>query len=928
MKIFETDIVRRANQAMRDGRYDEARSLYQRGLTLPTPLSRQCDLNLKILDRRVARSDEFPKDLAVGQSKSEMPCHYAGAIASGTFRVDVIIPVFNALSHVQQCLAALETCRDDCEVNAIVVNDGSDLEVRLWLESWANQQPFRTLINHTENKGYTKAVNSGIKASTAQFLVLLNSDTQVTPGWLRNCLRCLLSDPNVGLVGPLSNAASWQSVPKIKNSGGDGFEINEVPVNVELASLSKVLGGISQQIYPRVKFLNGFCLMFRREVVDSIGLFDEQAFPTGYGEENDFCLRAVDKGFGLAVADDAFVFHAKSKSFGHEKRILLSKAGGQALRDKHGAETIAQALDETEKAIECLSPLRQQMAAYFADPERFSRYTDSPSTVDPIAFSPKPSFGLPDFNLDPVFSGPALVLPYQGSYVSASPGLDTLTIGVHLHLYYGELLSEFVRLLGNIPVPFDLYVSVTNKEDEMRVQTEAETIQNMSCIAVEVVENRGRDIAPFVATFGGKLGGYDLVCHMHSKKSPHNLAKRDWRRQLLHNQLGSRDLVTSIFNLFVENPALGMVFPEYHWSLKRQIGWGTNFEICKSMAGELGFDISPLHMKLFPAGSMFWARGSALAALWSRKFKTSDFPEEAFQVDGTPAHAIERLFGEIVSHAGFQLLQVAADKAHNLKNYFPRKWPYPASSSTEQQARVYDYIRAKANSIKKVPVFTAITGGYEKPIVHEVLDPWAEYVLFSDTTVSDPGCWLVQELGREANDPLTSARLTKASADRFFKDSEFAIWIDANVLIRNSLGYYLGLATKNSSFPIFGIPHPVRNCAYAESIAVIAAGKGAEEAVRRQMNRYRDEGFPANHGLIETNFMIFNLHHPKIGAVLEDWRSELRNETRRDQLSLNYVLWKNRCEWFPIMCEGHSLRDHPDFAYMGHGRNSGLLPIV
>ena len=83
-------------------------------------------------------------------------------------------------------------------------------------------------------------------------------------------------------------------------------------------------------------FVNGFCYAVRRAVVELIGGFDETGFPRGFGEEDDFSLRAADAGFGLALALDTYVFHAKSKSYGSTTRKTLTAAGQEKLRLKHG----------------------------------------------------------------------------------------------------------------------------------------------------------------------------------------------------------------------------------------------------------------------------------------------------------------------------------------------------------------------------------------------------------------------------------------------------------------------------------------------------------------------------------------------------------------------------------------------------------------
>src|SRR5690606_2815783 len=185
----------------------------------------------------------------------------------------------------------------------------------------------------------TKAANLGLRASTGEFAVLLNSDTIVSKGWLSSMLACAKSDPQIGLVGPLSNAASWQSVPDRFAPNGD-WAVNELPQGVDVDSYADVVRQLSVRAYPRVPLLNGFCLLMRRSVLEDIGYLDEKAFPHGYGEENDLCLRASDAGYALAIADDAYVYHAKSKSYSHERRRKLSHEGGLALIKKHGREKI------------------------------------------------------------------------------------------------------------------------------------------------------------------------------------------------------------------------------------------------------------------------------------------------------------------------------------------------------------------------------------------------------------------------------------------------------------------------------------------------------------------------------------------------------------------------------------------------------------
>ena len=169
--------------------------------------------------------------------------------------------------------------------------------------------------------------------SSASYCVLLNSDTEVTDGWLDKLIAYMNIDDAIGIVGPLSNTASWQSVPQIFEHGEwasnplvDGMTVEEM---ARLVTAGAYRQGIS------LGFLNGFCLLIRREMLDQIGSFDEETFGAGYGEENDLCIRARQHGWRLVVADDVYIFHHQSRSYTNERRRTLSARADQALARKH-----------------------------------------------------------------------------------------------------------------------------------------------------------------------------------------------------------------------------------------------------------------------------------------------------------------------------------------------------------------------------------------------------------------------------------------------------------------------------------------------------------------------------------------------------------------------------------------------------------------
>ena len=177
---------------------------------------------------------------------------------SATPQVDIVVPVYNALQDVQRCLESLTRCTDDLLVRVIVVNDGSDLPTSDWLRKYCGTKANFQLIEQPHNSGYTKAVNVGLRAATAPYVITQNSDTIVTAGWLVGLIRCMKSNPRLGIVGPLSNAASWQNVPDLYDGQG-AFAVNELPGEMTPADMAMVVAQASQRSYPRTPFINGFC---------------------------------------------------------------------------------------------------------------------------------------------------------------------------------------------------------------------------------------------------------------------------------------------------------------------------------------------------------------------------------------------------------------------------------------------------------------------------------------------------------------------------------------------------------------------------------------------------------------------------------------------------------------------------------------------
>ncbi|HOP41090.1 MAG TPA: glycosyltransferase, partial [Geobacteraceae bacterium] len=186
----------------------------------------------------------------------------------------------------------------------ILVDNGSADGTVPWLRELVKARNNYFLIENNENLGFSKGCNQGIEASRGSHILLLNNDTIVTPGWLSGLLECLHSSPDTGIVGPMTNSISGiQMVPEV------GYSDTSTLDDYALAFRETYRG----RRIP-LRRIVGYCMIFRRELVERIGLLDEQ-FGSGNFEDDDYCLRAALAGYRNLVAGDVFIHHYGSATF-------------------------------------------------------------------------------------------------------------------------------------------------------------------------------------------------------------------------------------------------------------------------------------------------------------------------------------------------------------------------------------------------------------------------------------------------------------------------------------------------------------------------------------------------------------------------------------------------------------------------------------
>lgn len=237
-------------------------------------------------------------------------------------------------------------------------------------------------------------------------------------------------------------------------------------------------------------------------------------------------------------------------------------------------------------------------------------------------------------------------------------------IGVFLHLYYDELAPVFATELQNLNAPCALYISTDTPAKAERIALAFPGAE------IRLSPNRGRDIYPKLWLFADCYARHDLVLHLHGKRSKHSDRLDGWLRHNLDSLLGSKGQVNRILSVFRDLPQVGLIAPAVFRPVLPSLHWTVNYRLAAEITRRLGqADPPPAAALRFPAGSMFWARSAALAPLLRLDLRPEDFPAEQGQLDGTLAHAIERMIGVTCERAGFRQVFLAPPGFAEFRRY-------------------------------------------------------------------------------------------------------------------------------------------------------------------------------------------------------------------------------------------------------------------
>jgi GT2 family glycosyltransferase/glycosyltransferase involved in cell wall biosynthesis len=253
-------------------------------------------------------------DFALPPARQRTPAHWA---------VDVVVPVYRNVEETRRCLESLLASDLPADARLLVYNDQSpEPAVTEYLRGLATQG--RILLRENEhNLGFVGTVNRAMRESLAapgrDAVLLLNSDTEVANDWVQRLCAHAAADATVASVTALSNNATICSFPHIG--------ANDFPEGISVAEMDALAARANPGVSVDIPTAVGFCMLIPLACLREVGLFDEEAFGKGYGEENDFCLRAAARGYRHLLATDVFVRHVGEVSFGSTSSPGKENAG-------------------------------------------------------------------------------------------------------------------------------------------------------------------------------------------------------------------------------------------------------------------------------------------------------------------------------------------------------------------------------------------------------------------------------------------------------------------------------------------------------------------------------------------------------------------------------------------------------------------------
>lgn len=232
----------------------------------------------------------------------------------------------------------------------------------------------------------------------------------------------------------------------------------------------------------------------------------------------------------------------------------------------------------------------------------------------------------------------------------------------------------------------------------------------------------------------------------------------------------------------------------------------------------------------------------------------------------------------------------------------------------DESQKKYSLLNYESYPEVKVAVYTCIWGKYDNILEPYFVNPDIDYFIITDMNIPKDSVWekldISKFLDTKQMSPIEVNRFCKILPHRLFSEYDYSIYIDGNIRIVTDMFPII----SDMSNHILGIHDYQVDCIYNMKDAIIAGKRAKKAYVLPQIQKYKTEGFPENFGAFECNVLVRKHMDAQCQKLMEDWWNEFNNTTsKRDQLSLPYVLWKNNMTSNCVKSLGHHVRENPRF---------------
>ncbi|GLR70860.1 rhamnan synthesis F family protein [Agaribacter marinus] len=267
--------------------------------------------------------------------------------------------------------------------------------------------------------------------------------------------------------------------------------------------------------------------------------------------------------------------------------------------------------------------------------------------------------------------------PASALVATETMGWQSQKVAIVLHIFYEDFVEKFAESIAKFPITVDVFVTVATPELADLASLKYRGLDNVNKLKVAVAENRGRNFGPFLVEFSDELLDYDLMCHLHSKKSLYSgRAQTQWFDYVHEYILNDTHVVSCLLRLFDEHQELGIFYPTSFWMMPSWVNhWTCNKPHASTFINDWGIELKSNFLN-YPASGMFWVRPKAVKQWLGKSYVYSDFPQEPLPNDGSYLHALERAIGLLVEKNEYKQFfyhpasaKFTTDKSYIYMNY-------------------------------------------------------------------------------------------------------------------------------------------------------------------------------------------------------------------------------------------------------------------